>query len=698
MADTQAKKKDRDDILEMSDEDIIALVNSDFTVSERWRDGSGVNDRNRRYRKAYFQQEYTTQVSKKDKPQEESSKRARNWIPIIRAIVDTARSMIAESIFSQDPFVYVEPNEKGDEEHSASYQDLFRFRAGQSQMNLKTKFKDQFLFQACLYDFVIGRVGWLTKKGYVPHRKENALTQLYHYVFPRDKIDIQMIPKPDAIDRPDFEVLNTLLCYPDPQATDFDDSRFFIYEDITNTSELRKMAKGKDNPFGIYDNIDKIEPNSFPGLKAEQDGLDKDKHQKEHEAGLVLRKNYYTPNAMVQIANNKWVIRKKRIYGYPFTKGTWCQPDHQWSGVGLAEGLESLQLDINQLIRIRRNNINYIVNAVRIVNRALFGLGHNQELRDYPGRTHYISQGDPTKAIHYARPPDTTQTILQDVNFNLQMAERVSGVSENAMGMWRIGGRRTAQEAGIVAAGTETRIGEVASRFEEKNITDIVNMDYNLELQFLTKPQKYRILGKKGFEFKTAGKLDILHKGSFDIRPIGTKFFGNKQFKDNQFLQMMNAVGANPAFMQISDAQAILKEGWHRVGEKDPERFLRDMSTTDYKIPPEIENQMMARGEILDPGNYDDDMEHINSHSNFLESGDCPGEYTHLVEEHGTKHQQRYEALQKGGKGVQLPQSEENILGQPSQMYGGQRVPGGGEGVGPMAPAEGGMSPPGLAQ
>lgn len=678
MADT-IKRRDREKILEMPSDEIIGLVKADHVIAANAR--TEPTQRNRRYRKMYFQKEDVPATTKKDQPQSETSVRAKNYLPIGRAFVDTARSMISASMFSQDPNVHINPQEKEDEKYSAAYQDLFQFQASRGQMNLKAKFEDEFIFQACLYDFVVGRSGWLVKKGYVPYiTQKREFVKLRHLKWPRKTMKVQMIPKMDAIDRPDFEVLNTLMCYPDPRSTDFDNARYFIYLQDTNKMEMSKLEKTKDNPFGIYRNVDKIEPNSYPGLKASQETQGKDDYTKQSEADLVQLTNYYTPDAMVVIANDKWVVRKKPMPGYPFTKGTYCQPDHQWSGIGLLEGMEMLQIDINQLIRLRRDNINFIVNTMTIINKTLFPMEQRKDWRMWPGRTFVINQGDPNKAIAFPRPPDTTQNIFQDINFDLHMTEKVTRVSENAMAAFRQG-RRTATEAGLVAQGTETMIGDVSTRFEDRNIVDIVNMTYNLNLQHLTDALKYRILGKAGYEFKKTGRLDILHKGAFDIRPVGTKFFGNKQLKDNQFLQATQIVSQNPAFMQLSEMSVILREIWSRAGEKDPDRFIKDTSDTDYMIPPEIENEViLGAGHSLKPGNKDVHPDHIAQHTEYMETGDYPPEFRPLFEEHIGLHSQAEEQMSTvgGQPSANIPQSPENVMGQPFQTAGGMRVHGGG--------------------
>lgn len=691
--------RDRDRLYEMPDDEIIGLADSDFSTSSKWRDT--VNVKNQRLRDHYFQKETVPKVSAQQDEKAKSEGRSHIYVGLIRAFVDTALSIICDTIYSQEQFIKIEPTEEGDESASEQFESLLHYRLGRSQMDFRRYLKEEWVFQALLYDFSVARFGWTVERGWIPQQTIiDKILNLALFRYFRKYKETVMIPKMDAVDRPDMEVLNTLLCYPDEQSTDFggnNPSRYFIYLQETNRSALRKKEKTKENPYGIYQNVDKIEPNSYPGLKADQQTKDKTDTEKPSESDLIQFKNYYTSEAMVVIANNKWVVRRKRIAGFPFSKMTLTQPNHSWSGIGLVEGIEMLQLDVNQMVRMRRNNQSFIIEAVAVVNEALFAHKTNQDYRMHPGKTFAIRFGDPSKAIHFARPPDVTQTLTQEINFEVGMMERISGVSENVQGVWRVGGRRTATEADQVQQGTSLRFGEIIRSIEQKNITDAVYQIYNLEQLNLTEEVKFRILGKEGAEYKIIGKENIFHNGAFDVRPIGSRYETNRTIKTNQFLQAVGIVGQNPAFAQMSDMKEVLKQIWVRLGEKDPERFILDDSRTDYKIPPEIENTaFLAKGQQIEPGNRDDDGEHIAVHEQFIQQNatNFPVENLPLFEEHIQMHQQRLEALQQGKGQGQLPQTPGNVLAQPFQTFGGRRTPEGGGMEGTPSPQEPVEAPP----
>lgn len=684
-ADT-VKKRDRDNLLKMPDDEIIGMVMSgDIATSKKWRDG--VNKRNKRYRRHYFQKESVPETEKKKK----IKGRSKIWIGVVRAIVDTARVGIAEAIFSVEPNVKIEPTEIDDEVAAEIFESLFRFRASRHQMNLRQILEDDWIFQMCLYDCAVARMGWRVEGRYVPTTIETEEKKVLGIFKRSEKKKETVMPwKRDAVDRPEIEVLDTLLIYPDEHSFDFggsNPSRFFAYLQDTNISAMKKREKPKDNSGGIYENVKDIEPNSYPGIENVQKTEGKDEWEKTSEADLVQLANYYTPDAMVSIANGKWVVRKQKMSGYPFSKGVYCQPNHQWSGIPLVEGIESLQLDINHLYRMRRDNINFIVNALGIVNKAMFSGIKDQNFERTPGKMLSISFGDPSKAIHYDRPPDTTQALFQDIGFEMRMVERISGVGENRQGAWREGGRRTATEAGLVAEGGDLRLGNIARRIEENNIVDVVNLVYNLEQQHLTEETKYRILGKAGVEFRKITREHFLFKGSFDIIPVGSRYESNRLAKTNQYLQGVQIVGGNQIFMQITNAEEVLKNMWSELGIKDPERFLLNRSKTDYQIPPNMENILLANGHAIQPGNRDNHGEHIPIHQAHMESGKVPLGNEVFFEDHIDLHEQAEEQMKQAGKQMPsgLPTTQANMLGQPFQTAGGMRTPSGSE------PSEGGM-------
>jgi hypothetical protein len=274
------------------------------------------------------------------------------------------------------------------------------------------------------------------------------------------------------------------------------------------------------------------------------------------------------------------------------------------------------------------------------------------------------------------------------------MGERVTGIGENAQAVWKMGGRRTATEAGLIAAGLETRIGEVASAIEEKNLVDIVYMEYNQELLNLTEPMKFRILGRRGAEFRTIEKSGILHKGAFDVKPVGSKFFANRAMATNQYLQGIQTIANVPPFQPLTDMREVLKQMWIMLGQKNPERLMLDDAATDYRVPPEMENLLLNAGHPLEIGNQDNDQEHIQVHTMQMDGGDYPPENRPAYEEHIAKHDQRIQAMQQSGSMTQfsLPQTEANVMGAPFQTFGGARMPAGpgmeGAEPGPQAPPQ----------
>ncbi len=686
--------RSRDRILELPDDEVRDLILADYKISQDRRDA--VNERNKRYRKMYFQKEDVPTISKLKSPQAKSDGRSHVYLPYARAMFDSALSLVCRILFPQDKFVAIEPTEVDDEKHAEAYEDLFYYRSGRSQMNLKQLFREQFLPQLLMYDCVVGGMGWRLERGYVPKRRSTLkFINLPYWRFPFSRPVYTMEQKNDAIDRPEFYVLDTLRIYPDPAAIDFDDSRFFIYLKDTNLSALRRREKTKDNPNGIWEKLSQIEPNSYPGKEAQTESkqINRDMQEGTAESDEVELMPYHTPDALVVLANRKWVIRRKRMAGYPFTKGTYIQPPNQWEGIGLMEGIEHLQLHINHLFRASMDNNNAINAAITVVTKELLHQVENKNIKLWHGKV-LTTAGDPSKAMWRDRPPDITTGIQPRINFLIYMGERLTNISENAQGVARIGGRRTATEASMIAAGLETGIGEIASSIEEKNIADIVYLDYNQEILNLTDPAKFRILGRKGVEFRTADREGILFKGSFDVRPLGSKFFANKVMATSQLLQGVQTTAQVPQLAQITDFKVLHKRMWTALGDKNPEVLLLDNSKTDYRVPPEMENLLLAAGHMLEIGNYDNDQEHIAIHTQAMDTGDYPPENRIPFEAHIEKHNQRIVQMQQSGSMVQqggqeqglqqlpemeggpraLSEEQNQTMGIPFQDYGGNRV------------------------
>lgn len=682
--------KSRDRILELPEDEQRDVILEDLKSSEVRR--NKVNPANRRFRKMYFQKDEVPVLSEKEAGHGKSDGRSHVYLPYARSMADSALSLLSRIIFPQDKFVAIEPTEVDDIEHSAAFEDLFYYRSGRAQMNLKQLFREQFLFQLLIYDCVVGRVGWLLQPGYVPQKnifKRIIDLGFWRWAFPRTEYTMQR--KNDAVDRSEFEVLDTLRIRPDPEAIDFNDSRFFMYLKDTGLSALRRREKTKDNKFGIWKNIGGkkgVTPNSYPGKDAESTSMEINKNEPEDqpESDRVELIPYHTPEAMVVLANRKWVIRERRMPGYPFTKGSYIQPSGQWEGVGLMEGLEHLQLHINQLFRASMDNENAITGALTVVSREILAQVENRDIKTWHGKC-LVTSGDPSKGVWRDRPPDLTQSLQPKINFLIYLGERLTNISENAQGVAPKGGRRTATEAGLIAAGLETGVGEIASAIEDKNMADIVYLVYNQEILNLTKAAKFRILGRKGAAFRTIERDGILHMGSFDVRPLGSRYFANKVMQVNQYMQGIEIVGRVPQFGQLAHWQELYDRMWTHLGEKNPERLRIDGSANDYRVPPEMENMLLAGGHVLELGNQDNDQEHIPVHTEAMDATDYPPENREAFEEHIEKHNQRIMAMEQsgsvtqmapggpemGGEGEGLPTEESNVIADPFQTFGGRR-------------------------
>lgn len=682
--------KSRDRILELPEDEQRDVILEDLKTSEDRR--KNVNIANRRFRKMYFQKDEIPIVSEKESGHGKSEGRSHVYLPYARSMADSALSLLSRIIFPQDKNVAIEPTEVDDIEHSAAFEDLLYYRFGRAQMNLKQLFREQFLFQLLIYDCVVGRVGWLLRPGYVPQKNifEKIINlAFWRWAFPRTEYTMER--KNDAVDRSEFEVLDTLRIRPDPTAIDFDDSRFFMYLKDTGLSALRRREKTDKNEFGIWKNLKKVTPDSYPGKESESASMDINKNESEDqpESDRVELIPYHTPDAMVVLANRKWVIRERRMPGYPFTKGSYIQPSGQWEGMGLIEGIEHLQLHINQLFRLSMDNDNAINGPVSVISRELLADVENRNIKLWHGKC-FVTSGDPSKAIWRDRPPDLTQGFQPKINFLIYLGERLTNISENAQGVAPKGGRRTATEAGLIAAGLETGVGEIASSIEDKNIADIVYLTYNQEILNLTKAAKFRILGRKGAAFRTIERDGILHRGSFDVRPLGSKFFANKVMQVNQFMQGIDLTGKTPHFQQIANWEELYKRMWTHLGEKNPERLTQDGSANDYRVPPEMENMLLTAGHVLELGNQDNDQEHIPIHTQAMDATDYPPENREAFEEHIEKHNQRILAMEQGGSvtqmapspevgaeggGAELPTEEANVIADPFQTFGGMRTP-----------------------
>jgi hypothetical protein len=241
----------------------------------------------------------------------------------------------------------------------------------------------------------------------------------------------------------------------------------------------------------------------------------------------------------------------------------------------------------------------------------------------------------------------------------LQDIQRAVAFSSLRMGGAGAGGIDTATEAKMMGASEQLRIQLYNLMGETTFLKQLATKFFARRQQFHDEEQIFRIIGKKGPEYKKFTLQEIA--GQYDMVPLGSQTHVGKEVIRQQMLQGLSISGQNPILMQIANHYEMWLEFWKNMdGVRFPERFV--IPPPAYTTSPETENIVLTRGEFFPVQPTDDHMQHTQVHyQGFQEVTNPRG--MEALQEHLKQHQKF--APQKGTQagGQRPPQEQPGMKG-----------------------------------
>jgi len=231
-----------------------------------------------------------------------------------------------------------------------------------------------------------------------------------------------------VFDGPYFENCNIYDCFPDPQATDFRDSKWFIHRTFPTIEELEKINdEGQEK--AQWKNLDKLKELIKEGtgttdetyrMKSKAIFGASDYTLKDKTVNQFSMLTMYTPERWVSIAEdyNLELRNKENPYYHgkiPFVKLIDYPLPNEWFGLGEIEPTERLQRAINAIINQRLDNVNLILNTGWLVDTT--GGVDLSSLVSRPGMIVKTRRLDAAKRIEI---PDVTGGAFADTYTFLQ--------------------------------------------------------------------------------------------------------------------------------------------------------------------------------------------------------------------------------------------------------------------------------------
>jgi len=600
--------------------------------------------------------------------QEMERDRSNTYMPVGAAIVDSARAQLYDYFFGLSQYFTIDSDEPMD----FFYEEIVRAHMMKRHKEMRFKSKvDYAVTQMLCFDYCVTFMRWLLRPGYESRRKTTQ-TKVPGGIDQRVKVEKVWVP--DAVDRSDFVVLHYFDCFHDPDAKDrFNDSRFFIDRRWMSIEDLQLQAKTKDQPYGRYKNVDVvIEKLKLASVANALTQTTQDESEQKRRVEVI---RYWTPDQVLEYTADT-IINRTDISGWPLQYWGFSRIPGKFRSMGLLQRLERQQMEINATVDDIRDFQNMINDPIAIVRGDIAGIEEGSIRLD---RKVYTTPGEVKDAVHLVQPGiDTTGTSIQSMNQQLGIARWTSGFGGENQGGAFTSGRRSATEAGLVEQGAEKRTYLLASLISEEALEPALLAQFELEQMYMTKATALKYMGEKGTQWVQIDPADYKWDSQPQFQAKGPDYMRFNQMATQQFLKAYEiAMQLPPGLVDIKEMTVEL---FKRLTPENAFKFMMTKEVNTANTSPEDENFLFAKGRDAQVSPANDDAAHIASHTAMKTKPDYkfwPETHRMRLDKHLQAHQQG--AMQKlsGMMGGQGGRGGQRAIG-PSQdgadMMRGQRV------------------------
>jgi len=349
-----------------------------------------------------------------------------------------------------------------------------------------------------------------------------------------------------------------------------------------------------------------------------------------------------------------------------------------FNGVSKIEGVKRLQWALNDFWNMGQDSATYSLQPIVMTdpaknpNYAMMVLGLAAVWPVDPGSTKFQSFPALWKdAAGYCEV--IKHQIMESLDVNPMMMGQMPKGRKNAPAM---GAQQQEQSVAVI---------DHAERFEEVILNPLIELIAEYDAQFRDKPLTVMAKGELGVKLMME-EIPVQQWGErYFYQWVGTDFVMSLQ-RIQQQIAMMNVLRGVPP-QQLNgrrlDITPILERMVDNVfGPELGARILID-EREKYTIPPEVENEMLTNGILVEAHEADDHMAHLQAHQ---QAAKATGDHTGGFRGHMQMHMQM---LQKARMQQAAPQG-----GQPGAPGGGGQpgLPGMGAQPAPQRPVQ---QPPG---
>lgn len=180
---------------------------------------------------------------------------------------------------------------------------------------------------------------------------------------------------------------------------------------------------------------------------------------------------------------------------------------------------------------------------------------------------------DPRMAVHQLQTVDVTANHLRDAGMVADLIQRVTGVTDNVMGMVNAGGRKTASEVRISSSFSTNRLKTGAEYDSALGWGPLSQMMLQNTQQYYTLERQYKIAGNMMGKQQTMLVTPDTIQGFYDFVPVDGTMPIDRFAMANVWRELMGQMAQIPPLMQTYDLGSIFAYVAKLAGAKNIDQF-----------------------------------------------------------------------------------------------------------------------------
>tara|TARA_R100000329_G_scaffold14436_2_gene14941 strand:- start:409 stop:2577 length:2169 start_codon:yes stop_codon:yes gene_type:complete len=376
---------------------------------------------------------------------------------------------------------------------------------------------------------------------------------------------------------PRIEFVSIWDFFPDPNATNMDESEYIFHRHRLNRTQLRALGK---MPYFDKDQIREclamgpnyVEQDYEHELRDEDGSSDYGQGQYEvleywgvmdaeyaREVGMEIPDDV---DDLDEVQVNAWISNGKLLravvnpftpFRVPYQAFPYERNPYSFFGIGVAENMDDSQQIMNGHVRMAIDNLALSGSLVFDVDETALVGGQNMEV--YPGKVFKRQAGVPGTAINGIKFPNTSTENMMMFDKFRQLADEQTGIPSYSHGQTGV------QSMTRTASGMSMLLGAASLNIK----TVIKNLD-----DFLLKP-----LGESYFQWNMQfleSRLGV--EGDLEVKATGTNSLMQKEVRSQRLTMFLQTV-QNPAVAPFIKMNKLISELAYSL-DLDPDELIND--------------------------------------------------------------------------------------------------------------------------